>query len=131
MTVEIWVAAIACVGSLGAAGFSARSANRSTKVEESKVDAEAYQRAKAVYESALDTMEEQLKQVRERLDVVTNQLTQEQDASIALRRQVRDLQTQLAAMEQTVADLRIQLSKAGIQMPGHASPSSDQTGSKQ
>lgn len=114
MTPEIWVAVLACVGALGSAAFSARSASRSTAVESSKVDAAAYERAKEIYESALETLEEQLERVRLRLDEVTGQLTREQDTSIAMRAQVRALQQQVAELERTVADLRLQLSRSGI-----------------
>lgn len=127
MTVEIWVAAIACLGSLGAAAFSARSASRSTAVEASKVDAAAFDRAKSIYESALQTLEEQLERMRTRLDTVTQQLTQEQDASIGMRQQIREFQTQVEALERTVSDLRVRLSLAGIPTHEHAAPA-EQTG---
>lgn len=115
MTPEVWVALVACAGALGSALFSARSANRSTAVESSKVDAAAYERAKAIYESALKLLEEQLHSVRTRLDQVTGQLTQEQDTSMLMRAQIRAFQMQVAELERTVADLRLQMSKSGIE----------------
>lgn len=127
MTVEIWVAAIACLGSLGAAAFSARSASRSTAVEASKVDAAAFERARSIYESALKTLEEQLERMRTRVDTLTQQLAQEQDASIAMRRQIREFQEQVEELERTVADLRVQMAKSGLPAPEHTEPA-EQTG---
>jgi septal ring factor EnvC (AmiA/AmiB activator) len=110
----MWVALSALLGALGSAAFSARSASKSTAVEGSKVDAAAYDRAKEIYESALETLEEQLVRVRTRLDEVTGQLTQELDTSAAMRTQIRALQGQVTELEHTVADLRLQLSKSAI-----------------
>jgi TolA-binding protein len=110
----MWVALAALLGALGSAAFSARSNSRAVAVEASKVDAAAYDRAKTIYESALETLEEQLERMRTRLEIVTQHLAQEQDASIAMRAQIHQFRIQVVTLERTVADLRVQLAKAGI-----------------
>lgn len=116
MTPEMWIALIALVGSIVGGILTWRQSKATTRVEQNKVDAAAYERAKAIYESALNTLEEQLDRLRIRLDTVTDQLTREQDSSIAMRTQIRELTLQVEVLERTVADLRLQLSRTG--MPG-------------
>ncbi|GII84611.1 hypothetical protein Ssi03_26010 [Sphaerisporangium siamense] len=119
MSTEVVVAVIAGVSAVIGAGFSYRASTRANAVEEDKVDAAAYERAKAIYESALKTLEEQLERMRRRLDEVTDQLTREQDSSMAMRLQIRELQAQVSTFERTVSDLRLQLSKSGIEPLAH------------
>lgn len=114
MSTEVLAAIAAGLAAIICGWFSYRSSTRANAVEENKVDAAAYERAKTIYESALKTLEEQLERMRLRLDEVTSQLTKEQDSSIAMRMQIRELQAQVTTFERTVADLRLQLSKSGI-----------------
>lgn len=110
----MWIALIALIGTAGSSAFTYRTSRATTAVEQSKVDAAAFERAKAIYESALTTLEEQLERMRIRLDTVTSQLAQEQDTSSAMRVKVRALEAQVALFEQTVAELRRQLAMSGI-----------------
>ncbi|WP_436759316.1 hypothetical protein [Streptosporangium sp. V21-05] len=118
MTGEIWIAVVACIGALGSAAFTAAASRRTARVTEavetSKVDAAAFDRARAIYESALQTLEEQSLKLRERMGELNQQLAHEQDASAEMRQQIRDLRAQVDLLEETVADLRLQLSKADI-----------------
>lgn len=113
-TPEMWIALIAMAGTIVTGVITYRTSRATTHVEQTKVDAAAYDRARLIYEGALTTLEEQLAGVRSQLNSVSAQLAQEQDTSAGLRRQIRDLRIQMAELEQTVSDLRIALSQAGI-----------------
>lgn len=121
----MWIGLIALAGTIVTGAFSARNARATARVEQSKVDADAYNRAKAIYESALDTVEEQLERVRAQLDRVTHELAQEQDTSASLRAEVRVLRTTVATLERTIADSRVQMSKSGIPVPEQEDDSGD------
>jgi len=114
VTAEVWIAIVACVGAVVSAAFTASASRRSARVEASKVDAAAYDRAKLIYESALQTLEEQSVKLRERMAELNQQLAQELDTSAVMRQQIRDLRVQVDLLEETVADLRLQLSKADM-----------------
>lgn len=113
-TPEMWIALIAMAGTIVTGVITYRTSRATTHVEETKVDAAAYDRAKTIYESALKLLEEQLEKVRAQLTTVTVQLAQEQDASAAMKLKIRALEDQVATFERTVADLRLQLSMSGI-----------------
>lgn len=110
----MWIAVIALAGTVVTGAFTYKTSRATTRVEESKVDAAAYDRAKQIYESALKLLEEQLEKVRAQLDTVTTQLAQEQDASAAMKLKIRALEEQVATFERTVSDLRLQLARSGI-----------------
>jgi len=110
----MWIAVIALVGTVVTGAYSARNARAAARVEQNKVDAEAYARAKGIYEAALDQAEEQLVRIRTQLDRVSHELAQEQDMSASLRAEVRVLRTTVATLERMIADSRLQMAKAGI-----------------
>ncbi|MER7126734.1 hypothetical protein [Micrococcus luteus] len=112
---SVIAAVVAGLAAVVGAWFSYRASTRATAVEGSKVDAAAYERARAIYESALQTLEDQLVKLRERMTELNQQLAQEQDTSNAMRAQIRELRSQVDLLEDTVTDLRLQLSKSGIQ----------------
>jgi chromosome segregation ATPase len=89
-------------------------AERQAELERTKVDAEAYTRAKIIYEAALERLERQLDRVSEHSHKVSDELMKEQDTSLSLRSQIRTLQDQIARLERTVSELRRHLSSAGI-----------------
>jgi septal ring factor EnvC (AmiA/AmiB activator) len=91
-----------------------RQARRQAALERSKVDSEAYNRAKEIYEAALQQLEKQLDRMQAQADRLTEQLAREQDTSHTLRAQVSTLQQQMRDMERTVAALRRQLLDAGV-----------------
>jgi chromosome segregation ATPase len=84
-----------------------RNAMRSAELERTKVDAEAYDRAKNIYEAALE-------QLRRQLERVQSQFDREQDIGDGLRNQVFTSQQRILTLERTVAELRNQLVTAGI-----------------
>lgn len=79
---------------LGVAAFAtyaAIKANRTTaQVEQQKVDAAAYDRAKQIYESSLSHLEKRCETLERQLDLVQRENDQQ-------RRQVADMQARLAA----------------------------------
>ncbi|MEV0613640.1 hypothetical protein AB0I81_09980 [Nonomuraea sp. NPDC050404] len=97
---------------------------RQAELERSKVDAEAFVRAKTIYEDALNQMEKQLARMQGQADQVTADLAGEQTASTAMRDQIRLLQAQIRALERTVVTLRAQLLAAGLA----PAPTSETTG---
>ncbi|MCF6467595.1 hypothetical protein FAF44_04095 [Nonomuraea sp. MG754425] len=97
---------------------------RQAELERSKVDADAFLRAKTIYEDALTQMERQLNRMQSQADQVSADLTTEQTSSTAMRDQIRRLQAQIRALERTVVTLRTQLLAAGLA----PAPASETTG---
>ncbi|TYB45899.1 hypothetical protein FXF51_59755 [Nonomuraea sp. PA05] len=97
---------------------------RQAELERSKVDAEAFLRAKTIYEDALDQLEKQLTRMQSQASQVSSDLAEEQTASTAMRDQIRRLQAQIRALDRTVVSLRTQLLAAGLS----PAPASETTG---
>jgi septal ring factor EnvC (AmiA/AmiB activator) len=89
-------------------------AERQAELERSKVDAEAFLRAKTIYEDALSQMEKQMARVQTQSGQLSADLVNEQSTATAMRDQVRRLQAQIRALERTVIALRAQLVAAGL-----------------
>jgi Tfp pilus assembly protein FimV len=83
-----------------------RVASLDTKAKVLRIDVEAYDRARALYESGIAQLEDQLGRLR-------TQLNEERDVSQRLRSQVNNL-------EDTVARMRRQLISAGIEEAARA-----------
>lgn len=75
-----------------------------SRVEVQKVDASAYDRARAIYESGIKQLEEQLSHLRKQLD-------EEREVSGRLR-------TRVSELEDTVARMRRQMTLAGMDFAG-------------
>jgi septal ring factor EnvC (AmiA/AmiB activator) len=99
-------------------------AERQAEIERSKVDAEAFLRAKSIYEDALTQMEKQMGRVQTQATQLSADLLAEQSMSTAMRDQIRRLQAQIRALERTVISLRTQLVAAGLS----PAPASETTG---
>ncbi|MEV5499641.1 hypothetical protein AB0M50_30005 [Nonomuraea fuscirosea] len=97
---------------------------RQAELERSKVDAEAFIRAKTIYEDALSQLERQLVRMQTQASQVSTDLATEQSASTAMRDQINRLQAQIRALERTVVTLRTQLISAGLA----PAPASETTG---
>ncbi|NUR86050.1 MAG: hypothetical protein HOY71_18370 [Nonomuraea sp.] len=89
-------------------------AEHQAEVERSKVDAEAFIRAKTIYEDALAQMEKQMSRVQSQASQLGAELVDEQSGSVVMRDQIRQLQAQIRALERTVAALRTQVVEAGM-----------------
>jgi septal ring factor EnvC (AmiA/AmiB activator) len=89
-------------------------AERQAELERSKVDADAFVRAKTIYEDALNQMERQVARVQTQANQVSSDLVTEQSGTTAMRDQIRQLQAQIRALERTVITLRSQLLAAGL-----------------
>ncbi|WP_188188834.1 hypothetical protein [Nonomuraea sp. SYSU D8015] len=89
-------------------------AERQAEIERSKVDAEAFVRAKTIYEDALSQMEKQMERLQSHSAQLSTDLANEQSTSTAMRDHVRTLQAQIRALERTVIALRAQLVAAGL-----------------
>ncbi|MEV5557222.1 hypothetical protein AB0L44_26500 [Nonomuraea wenchangensis] len=89
-------------------------AERQAELERSKVDAEAFTRAKIIYEDALSQMERQMERVQSQATRLGTDLLAEQSSSTAMREHIRRLQAQIRALERTVVALRTQLVGAGL-----------------
>lgn len=89
-------------------------AERQAEIERSKVDAEAFVRAKTIYEDALNQMEKQMGRLQSHSAQLSTDLVNEQSTSVAMRDHIRRLQAQIRALERTVIALRTQLVAAGL-----------------
>ncbi|MFI7130121.1 hypothetical protein ACIBQ1_30810 [Nonomuraea sp. NPDC050153] len=78
------------------------------------MDAEAFLRAKTIYEDALSQMEKQLGRVQNQATQLGSDLLSEQSTATAMREQIGQLQAQIRALERTVVALRAQLIAAGM-----------------
>lgn len=91
MWLAIVIALIGGIGSIGAV-FQARSAVKAAQSNtQVKVDAEAYIRAKTIYESSIDEMQSQITQMR--LD-----LSDQRAENVKLRTKVSELESQLITL---------------------------------
>ncbi|MFC5827717.1 hypothetical protein [Nonomuraea insulae] len=97
---------------------------RQAELERSKVDAEAFLRAKTIYEDALSQLEKQLARMQTQAAQVNTDLATEQSSSTAMRDQIGRLQAQIRALERTVVTLRTQLRSVGLA----PAPASETTG---
>ncbi|MEV8634285.1 hypothetical protein AB0395_21780 [Streptosporangium sp. NPDC051023] len=89
-------------------------AERQAAMERTKVDSEAFERARVIYEDALSQLEKQLDRLQSQFDRVNEQLSREQDASNTMRVEVWGLRTNVATLERLVATLRRQLIAHGL-----------------
>jgi peptidoglycan hydrolase CwlO-like protein len=116
MDPAIIVACISGVVAFTSIVFTYRSSIKATKVDEKKVDQEAYERAMDFSQQQLDyaakqidRMTSQIDRLNLQLESVSTQLSKEQDVSNAFRNQVRVLHSQVDILTGTIEDLRIRL----------------------
>jgi septal ring factor EnvC (AmiA/AmiB activator) len=123
MTLDQFAPILIALVALAGTGFTAIQSRRATmvtaasaaEVERIRVEADAYQRARATYEALLDRLQKQLDSMNEQLGRVQDQLASEKMTSSELRAKVATLQTQVSALERTVAELRRRLASLGGQ----------------
>lgn len=125
--VPLGVAVVAFVQSTKANRSTAESAERAAEhaaeLERNKIEADAYNRAKTIYEAGIAQLEKQLDRLHSQLERLETRLTQEQDVSAGLRGEVSELQRQINGLERTVGELRRRLASAGI--PADVAPASE------
>lgn len=109
------VAGIAAVLSTILSFFISR---RSTRVEESKVDQAAYEKALKYYDQTLDRQNQDLSRVYTQLDRVQSELDKEKNENSnlkgtvgVLQSQINIMQTQAGIMQSTIDDLRTTISE--------------------
>lgn len=85
-----------------------RAARANAKIEAEKVDAQAYGRAKELYEAGIEQLEEQLKRLRDEINGWRDRTTLAEEAAARL-------QTRVAELELTIARMRRQLILAGVE----------------
>ncbi len=110
-------AILSAVAALGAAFLTYRASSQANRINSTKVDAEAYDRAQVLWEKALAQAESQTDRLRSQVDRLSDQLATEQDVSNNLRNQVRTLQQTVTSMEQSLSALRLQIAGASTR-PG-------------
>ncbi len=115
----VLVALVSLFGSVAAAYLSYRASSHANAVSAKKVDAEAFDRAAALYDKALQAAERETERMRSQVDRINQQLAQEQDVSNLLRNQIRALQGQVDSLEGIVAQLRRSLHEAGARKASH------------
>lgn len=121
MKPETFAAFGAALVALVAAVLTFRSSTQANRISDKKVDAEAYDRGKALYEGALNLAERQLAQLREQVDRISTELDKERLVSGLLRMQMAELQETIARMERQIASMRARMQAHGIdEGPGNA-----------
>jgi septal ring factor EnvC (AmiA/AmiB activator) len=107
MNEAVLIAIVAATPGIAAAWFAynraVKAAEISSRNETMKIEADAYGRARKMYEAGIAQLEEQVARLRQ-------QVGEEQDVSTRLRKQINEL-------EVTVSKLRSQLARAGIELP--------------
>lgn len=100
-TTSIVVAAVAGVPSVTAAVFAYRSsasANRATQqandIARAKVDAEAYERGKNLWEGMVEQARKELARQQEQINRQQEQIAELQESNDTMRRQLRELKQQ-------------------------------------
>ena len=98
-----------------------RASSRANATSDRKVDAEAFDRAAALYDKALAAAERETERLRSQVERINAQLAQEMDVSNVLRNQVRTLESQVRTLESLVAELRsVRAGAAGGEAAGPA-----------
>ncbi len=113
-----WVSALAVIGAslvtLAGVIYTQRVTRaaqaRSEALERSKVDAEAYARARESYEAAIQRLNEEIKRLDRQVRTLRESLDLEQADNIQLRRTLRHI-------EDTIAQLHDLLERAGVDVP--------------
>jgi len=90
---------------------TAETADRQATLEVSKVDSEAFERARTIYDSGISLLERQLTRVQTQFEQLSDDSAEERDG---LMHRIRLMQGQIEALEGTVVLLRRQLIEAGI-----------------
>ena len=91
IVVEILLAVLAMVVGLGSFVGANRAGKAQTAVTIADIDAQAYERAKGIYESAIDTLEKQLIRLRDQLTELDNEVMKLQESNRRMSMQVTDL----------------------------------------
>lgn len=89
-------------------------AERQAEAERNKVDSEAFERAKTIYDSGITLLERQLLRVQSQFDQLNDAANDERTTFMA---RIHSMQTQIELLESTVVLLRRQLIDAGIAPP--------------
>lgn len=92
-------------------------AERQAEMEHKKVDSEAFERAKTIYDSGIQLLERQLILVQSKFEQLNEAATEERGTFM---HRIHLLQKQIEALESTVVMLRRQLIEAGISPAPHA-----------
>lgn len=110
-------AVIAGIVAIISAALTYRASSQANRVNSTKVDAEAYDRAQNIYKSGLAEYERQMGLMREQVDRLERQVQEEREVTEKLRRYVRELRETIARMERHIAVMRRKLQAAGIAVP--------------
>lgn len=90
------------------------SAERQAEMERNKVDSEAFERAKTIYDSGISLLERQLVRVQTQFEQLNDAAAHERSTFME---RIRSMQVQIELLESTVVALRRQLIDAGIAPP--------------
>jgi chromosome segregation ATPase len=103
VVIEILLGLLTCIVGYFAYRGSNQVARAQANAAEADVDAQAYERAKTIYESAIDALEDHVRRLREQLEILDGELTKLQRSNAELKAQVYELQ---AANTRLEAELR-------------------------
>lgn len=94
-----------------------RASSQATNVDRRRVDAEAYERAKVIYEGGFALSEQQIKALRDHVERLEAQIKREREVSDELRRQIQGLRDTVARMENHMSLMKTHMQAAGVPMP--------------
>lgn len=104
--VEILLGVLSLVVGVGSF-LGATRANNVRAVTSADVDAEAYGRAKSIYESAIDALEGHVSRLQKQIDILGGEITKLQQSNLDLQRSNIDLQSSNAELRSQVLELQM------------------------
>lgn len=98
--IEILLGLITCIVAYATFRLSTRTMQSENRASIKAVDAQAYQRAREIYEGAMDTLKDELAETRKDLASARSELDSARNEIIALRRDIARLEGEIRIMRQ-------------------------------
>lgn len=85
---------------------SRRQKDEEGRIEGVKVEAQAFERARRIYDDAIQKLEREIEYLNVQVDRIREQLTSEQNVSDTLRTRIRELEEHFQSRSDPLAELR-------------------------
>jgi peptidoglycan hydrolase CwlO-like protein len=105
--VEILLGVLALVVGYSSYIGASRASTATSMATQADVDAEAYARAKSIYESAIDALEGHVSRLQKQIDILGGEITKLQQSNLDLQRSNLDLQGSNAELRSQVLELQM------------------------
>jgi peptidoglycan hydrolase CwlO-like protein len=106
LVIEILLGLLTAVVGYVAYRGSSKAATAQAEAIEADVDAKAYERAKTIYESAIDSLEGHVNRLREQTKLLDTEVSKLQQSNADLRKQVLEMQIANARLENELREIR-------------------------